>query len=157
MNEINKENAIKMHKKFFNGNFKVSPFEYSALLDVRPWTLFYPMFLKRILGNWTGFICSDGGKIVISKVSGHSISNKWEINKNELKSIKIGHFSKLEFIKKFKGLTNYGMFDNLFLFICIIFPLPLMLFWYSRKTVICRIHDNYSNKIEMEEILSKQC
>ena len=68
MNEIKQENAIQMHETFFTGDFKVAPFEYSALMDVRPWSSFYPISMKRILGNWTGFICTDGKKIVISKV-----------------------------------------------------------------------------------------
>ena len=156
MPEIKQENAIKMHESFFTGDFEVAPFEYSALSDVRPWSLFYPMSMKKMLGNWTGFICTDGKKLVISKVSGHDIRSTWEINENELTSIKMGFFSKLRFTKKCKGLTNYGILDKLILLVCIILPLPLMLFWYSRKTVICRIHDDYSNKFEMGETLKKQ-
>jgi len=155
-NKIKKENAIQMHKTFFMEDFTVAPFEYSALLDIRPWSYFYPLPWKILLGNWTGFICTDGKKIVISKVSGHSISRSWEINENELTNIKMGFFSKLRFTKKYRGLTTYGMFDKLILLQCIIFPLPLYLIWYSKKTVICRIHDDYRNKFEMGEILKKQ-
>ncbi len=155
MNEIKRENAIQMHKDFFSGDFEVAPFEYSALMDVRPWSNFYPMFMKRALGNWDGFICVDEEKIVVSKVSGHSISKKWEINTNELVNVKMGFFSRLKFTRKFKGLTNYSKLDSLMLIMCIVLPLPLMIFWYSRKTVICRIHDDYSNKFEMGEILTK--
>ena len=156
MPEIKKENAIKMHQSFFTGNFEIAPFEYCALLDVRPYSWFYPMFLKRILGNWTGFICTDGKKLVISKVSEHDIRSTWEINENELTGIKTGFFNKLRFTKKFTGLTNYSMFDSIMLWMCLIAPLPLYLFWYSRKNVICRIHDDYSNKFEIMEILKKQ-
>ena len=156
MSEIKRENAIQMHKDFFSGEFDIAPFEYSALMDVRPWSSFYPMWSKRILGNWTGFICADANKIVISKVSGQDIKRTWEINSNELVEVKMTTFSRLKFTKKFKGLTNYGKLDTLLLLGYSIFPLPLMIFWYSRKTVICRIHDDYSNKFEMGEFLKKQ-
>ena len=154
--EMNKKDAIKMHKKFFKGNFTIAPFEYSSLVDVRPWTLFYPMSLKKLQGNWTGFICSDGKKIVISKLSRqYDLKETWVINKSELIKIEIEEFHKLTFTKKFKGLTNYNLLDTWILF-CLSFSfLPLMIFWYSRKTVICRIHNDYLNKVEMVKILLK--
>jgi hypothetical protein len=37
MNEKKQENPTQMHESFFSGDFKVVPFEYSALMDVRPW------------------------------------------------------------------------------------------------------------------------
>ena len=149
---IEHDDAINMHKDFYDAEFEVVQVNRSGAYDRFPWSLFYGV---SDIGSWSGLISTDGNKVVITEAGAFKdgkITNKWEFPVSQIKSINHGTFkTKFNFDEKIKGLTTKSFFEGFFL-LCF-FVLPF--FFYNSKKVNFRIKNNFKNKDEFIKKLGK--
>lgn len=149
---INHEDAIEMHKGFYDKPFEVIAVMKSGSFDRFPWSLFYG---ASDINSWIGLISTDGEKVIVTKggyFKDGKITQKWDFSTEDITTVEYGSFkTTFNFSNEIEGLTTRSFFETILLLGCFVVPYLL----YNSKKVNFRIGNEFNNRESFIKLLGK--